>query len=562
MIQINEGIIKDICTSYPKMSIVKLGMKHGLTERRVRAILLNNNINIINPHKKTISTDTYIEDNLKRFPEVKGKHYVAIYKNNTNVRFDDYLNKSGCMTNFIKKELGIEVPSLFLRKKYFHEHGKQWHEQWFDIILEETVENNTKKCPYCKWETNDILNKSGAFAVHLLNEHGITREEHLKLHPEDKEYFALVNPTLNRQMKVDPEKYVICAICGQKFARLDWRHLGRHGLTKQEYLKKYTGTTVCNELHEKMSKIAIEVNENMSPVFISKPQQQIAEFIKSKGIDCILSDRHTLKGKEIDIYIPSLKIGIEYNGNFWHTEGMNGKTPNSHLEKTELAKKNGIKLIQIFEDEYFLKKQIVYNKISHLIHADGCLPKIMARKCEIRETSPILAEPFLECNHIQGFVDSTVHLGAFYNDKLIAVMSFKRESKDSKNTKWELTRFASDNNYVCQGIGGKLFKYFVRNYHPIEIKSFADRRWTINEDNNVYIKLGFAFNKYVEPNYRYYNSKVERYRRFHKFGFRKQALHKKYGFPLTMTENEMTEALGYKKIWDCGLIKYVWHKNN
>ena len=35
-------------------------------------------------------------------------------------------------------------------------------------------------------------------------------------------------------------------------------------------------------------------------------------------------------------------------------------------------------------------------------------------------------------------------------------------------------------------------------------------------------------------------------------------LHKKYGLPLTMSETEMTEKLGYVKIYDCGLIKYVW----
>ena len=126
------------------------------------------------------------------------------------------------------------------------------------------------------------------------------------------------------------------------------------------------------------------------------------------------------------------------------------------------------------------------------------------------------------------------------------------------NEKWELTRFASDNGKICQGIGGKLFKHFIREYNPSEIKSFADRRWTINEESNVYIKLGFKFDGYLAPQYRYYNAKVDRYHRFHKFGFRKQILSKKYGFPLTMTETEMTEKLGYKKIWDCGLIKYVW----
>ena len=44
----------------------------------------------------------------------------------------------------------------------------------------------------------------------------------------------------------------------------------------------------------------------------------------------------------------------------------------------------------------------------------------------------------------------------------------------------------------------------------------------------------------------------------HKFGFRKKILHKKYGLPLSMTENEMTKTLGYYRIWDCGLFKYVW----
>ena len=44
------------------------------------------------------------------------------------------------------------------------------------------------------------------------------------------------------------------------------------------------------------------------------------------------------------------------------------------------------------------------------------------------------------------------------------------------------------------------------------------------------------------------------------FNFRKQNLHKKYDLPLTMTEDEMTEKLGYYKIWDCGLFKYVWKK--
>ena len=60
----------------------------------------------------------------------------------------------------------------------------------------------------------------------------------------------------------------------------------------------------------------------------------------------------------------------------------------------------------------------------------------------------------------------------------------------------------------------------------------------------------------------YYNPKISRIERFHKFGFRKQHLHKQYGLPLTMTEREMTKALGYVRIWDCGLVKYIYKLNS
>lgn len=137
-------------------------------------------------------------------------------------------------------------------------------------------------------------------------------------------------------------------------------------------------------------------------------------------------------------------------------------------------------------------------------------------------------------------------------------MSFKKESLNGSS--WELNRFASNYNYICCGIGGKLFKHFINEYKPTRIKSFADRRWTIDEENNIYIQLGFKFDSYTKPEYRYYNPKVDKYTRYHKFGFRKQKLHRRFGLPLTMTESEMTKELGYTKIYDCGLIKYVWDK--
>ena len=118
----------------------------------------------------------------------------------------------------------------------------------------------------------------------------------------------------------------------------------------------------------------------------------------------------------------------------------------------------------------------------------------------------------------------------------------------------EFTRFATDNNKRCIGVAGKLFKAFLTAYNPKYVKSFADRRWTLSEENNLYTNLGFKLAKILSPDYRYINGE----KREHKFNYRKQILNKKYGLPLSMTETEMTTQLGFYKIWDCGLYKFEW----
>ena len=182
----------------------------------------------------------------------------------------------------------------------------------------------------------------------------------------------------------------------------------------------------------------------------------------------------------------------------------------------------------------------------------------MGRKCTIALIEKDLAENFLNTNHIQGFSSATIYIGAIFEGEIVGVMTFKICDKNSNS--WELTRFATNMNYVCQGVGGKLFNWFVKHYNPNEVKSFADRRWTVDLENNLYTKLGFQLNEVLKPDYKYYNNKVNKYKRFHKFNFRKKILHKKYGLSLTMTETEMVKELGYDRIWDCGLAKYIWFK--
>ena len=57
------------------------------------------------------------------------------------------------------------------------------------LIIRKKEERPFKQCPYCKWKTYDIENKSHAFSKHILHKHKISFQEHLKKYPEDERYF-------------------------------------------------------------------------------------------------------------------------------------------------------------------------------------------------------------------------------------------------------------------------------------------------------------------------------------------------------------------------------------
>lgn len=460
----------------------------------------------------------------------------------------------------ISKQLGITVKKI---RTILHKENiitGRWHNyiKKAKVAVKKIKKENNKpfkQCPYCTWKTYDINNYSHAYPKHIMNEHQITIEEHLTHYPDDKQYFEKI--IKRREGKIQ------CKICGQYLFLIDDRHLQKHGINKKDYIETYGSEIISTSCKNKLHTCIEKMNDNPNwERFTSTYEKSLQDFLTTLNLEFENHKRNIINPYEIDIYVQSKLTAIEFNGNKFHTEWFGGKSRQYHLQKTKLCKEKGVKLIHIFEDEFHNSKEIVFNKIAHILGAQQDLPKIYGRKCEIKEINRDTADLFLSTYHIQGFDPSTVHYGAFYKDNLIAVMSFLRNKKNGND--WELTRFASDYNYICCGVGGKLFKHFVREYNPDSVKSFADRRWTIDEENNVYIQLGFKFDGYTPPDYKYYNSTIDKYKRFHKFSFRKKTLLNKYPDKLVpeMTETEMIKELGYDRIWDCGLIKYVWTSSN
>ena len=82
----------------------------------------------------------------------------------------------------------------------------------------------------------------------------------------------------------------------------------------------------------------------------SFPEQALFFYIRQQFTDT--ENRAILFGKEIDIYIPNIKIGIEYDGYRWHSKNNRDK----ELEKDHFFAMKGIKIIRV--KEYRRKEEI------------------------------------------------------------------------------------------------------------------------------------------------------------------------------------------------------------
>jgi len=290
----------------------------------------------------------------------------------------------------------------------------------------------------------------------------------------------------------------------------------------------------------------------------SKDEKSISDFLKTISDYKIVENSYDIiPPLEVDILIPEIKLAIEYCGLYWHGELIGKKPRNYHLSKMKLCNSKGTQLITIFEDEWLNKQDIVKRRLEYKLGLVN--EKIYARKCNIEEIEGNVAKFFLNQYHIQGGSNSRVYLGAFYEDQLVAVMSFSKPSiakgwKGSEIKVWDLNKFCTDGRNIV-GVASKMLKYFMKKYEWEEIRTYSDRRWGTG---NVYEKMGFSFSHNSQPNYWYFKLNAHNRVRYHRYNFRKSLLKNKLvSFDENKTEWENMSANGYDRIWDCGSAVYV-----
>lgn len=293
---------------------------------------------------------------------------------------------------------------------------------------------------------------------------------------------------------------------------------------------------------------------NVNSTSETKPIKFIEGILTECGVQYIKNDRKLIAPYEIDIYIPEMKIGFEVNGNYWHSEFSCGKGKEYHLDKTKRAYEQGIKLIQIFEDEIINKPDIVSSRVVNIINATQ--NKVFARNCNVAEINSKVKKLFLESNHIDGDSVSKYNYGLYYNGELISVATFGCR-KISKKAQFELIRYANKINTNVVGGFSKLLQHFLKEIKVDSLVTYADVRWSgIDPVNTVYYKNGFSYLGLTKPNY-FYEDKKKYIVRLNRLNYTKQKLIKR-GYDPNKTEIQIMLENGYDRIWDCGSMKFMY----
>ena len=231
---------------------------------------------------------------------------------------------------------------------------------------------------------------------------------------------------------------------------------------------------------------------------------------------------------EIDLYYErnGKKIGIEFNGDYFHSENMRND-PRRHQRKTKLADKENIELIQIFEHEWLKNKEKI------VIYLDRKINKrewIAVEECRVVEIESDEAVKFEELYNITGSKLVDINIALLYDNEIVAIMTFITIGKDI----YEISKITIGKHNIDRGVY-KLFNHFIQKYNPEVIIAYCDR---LKFKGKTYKKLGFKLEENIDINYKWVR-----------------------GTEVIEKENEtqrIMEFLGYLKIYDSGVDKYVW----
>lgn len=277
----------------------------------------------------------------------------------------------------------------------------------------------------------------------------------------------------------------------------------------------------------------------------SQPVKDIKTLLESRNL-IVQTEKKLSTNHRLDLFLPDLNIGIEYNGLYWHSDEY--RHPRYHLEKSEQAAKEGIHLIHIFEDDWLFSKE----RTTTWLLAQVCPTEKNwnARQLTAQSESWVNVKEFISSRHIQGTPSAAEYCYTLRTKEGRLVSAMLLSSKNRPQGQVDLERFCSEGR--VRGGFSKLLKAFIRDHsHKFStVVSFSDRSWS---KGTVYALNGFVKTGQTPPRYFW----VKGQRRFNRRAFQKKFLEKKFeNFDWNLSEDENCRKNGYAKIYDCGLDRW------
>jgi len=247
--------------------------------------------------------------------------------------------------------------------------------------------------------------------------------------------------------------------------------------------------------------------------------------------------RKVIAPYEIDFYFDKEKVGIEFNGDYYHAQ----RPKDYHYKKSMLAKEKGIRLIHIWQHEWDNpQKRKIYQNIILAALKDRSIKPVFARKCKVEVEASAKMRQFFEDNNMQGFRGGKFAINLVYNGEV--VMSYIMGKSFFGDYEWEVVRGATKLGYRVVGGATRLWEHFKSLSAPKDCVYYVD----LNQFNgNSMESLGFRFEK-AQPSFRNYwvtSGKVTN---------RNPREHKKL--------KELERAGKVLKLWNAGTLVYTWHK--
>jgi hypothetical protein len=275
---------------------------------------------------------------------------------------------------------------------------------------------------------------------------------------------------------------------------------------------------------------------------VSLFEDEVISVIKSMGFTgkIVRNTRSVISPLEIDIWLPDLKLGIECNGAYWHSDPI--KPKDYHINKTKLVESVGGQLIHIFDLEWKTKKEQITHRLKSAL---GLGEKIGARKCKVVELRVGEANAFFSVYHTQGPCAAKTAFGLMLGDRLVAAATFSKP-RYSKKYDYELLRYASAAN--VSGGASRLIKAFRKKFNG-SIISYADRKWS---KGLLYHNMGFQLVNESSPSYWYFKGLQVK----HRSALQKFKLKGLDTYDERLTEVQNAYLAGWRRYFDCGTLVF------